>query len=223
MEVSKNLELEELWYRYYKLIYKLCSKYQFVNPIYNIDDLLSESYIILNDIYKLYDDTKAEFITYLFRSLNNRLWSITNGHSSKDQGNYKLINSVLSLDAPLDDEGDSTLIDVLEDATAEENFNLPEKMFLYDLRKAEEEALQQLRPNQREIVKALNGIDSAVYSQAELGRIRGVTKERIRQIMNDSYRKLRLNDKLIKIWNEEHPDKKYTKKYNVRIKNDWNY
>lgn len=225
MEV-KNLEVENIWYEYYKLIYKICSKYQYINSLYTLDDLLSEAYIALNEVYSRYDNSKSSLSTFIFSCINRRICEIVNGHSSKDRGNLKLITSCLSLDVPFyeDKDGNSTnLADMIEDGSIPDDFDLPEKIFLYDLRKAEESALDELRPNQQEVVKSLNGFDSAIYSQSELGRIRGVSKERIRQIMNDAYRKLRQNDKLIAFWNEEYGTREYKKVFNKRIQNDWNY
>lgn len=201
MELKKEIT-EEIWDQYYNLIYKMCRKYQHINWLFDLDDLLSESYICLKQCYESYDENRGKFSTFLFTSLNNYLYQVVNGTTSKDKGN-KLLNCCVSIYQTLSDTDDCTIEDMIEDITAENDFNLPEIMFMADLRAAEEEAINKLSPKQKLVVEALNEFNSAKYSASELANHLSVNTKRIYEIKDDAYMKLRRNKQLRKIWYEE--------------------
>ena len=201
MELKKDIT-EEIWDQYYNLIYKMCRKYQYINWMFDIDDLLSESYICLKQCYESYDPDRGSFSTFLFTSLNHYLYQVVNGKSSKEKGN-KLLNDCVSIYQTLTDTDDCTIEDIIEDIAAEEAFNLPKIMFIADLRAAEEEAISKLTPKQKLVVEAVNGFNSTLYSEVELATLLKVTPSNIWDIKNNAYRKLRHNQELRKIFFEE--------------------
>lgn len=202
MELKKDLT-EKLWNQYYNMIYKMCKKYQHINWMFDLDDLLSESYICLKKCYESYDENRGSFSTFLFTSLNNYLYRVVNGGTSKSKGN-KILNECISIYKVISDKDDECLlIDTIEDTMAEEAFNLPEIMFMADLRAAEEEAINRLSTKQKLVVEAVNGFNSTLYSQAELARELGVTTGAVNNNLQEAYIKLRRNKQLKDIWYEE--------------------
>lgn len=201
MELKKDIT-EKLWNQYYNLIYKMCRKYQHINWMFDIDDLLSESYICLKQCYEMYDPGRGSFSTLLFTSLNNHLYRVVNGATSKDKGN-KLLNNCVSIYQTLSDTDNCTIEDMIEDISAENDFNLPERLFIMELHDKLDKALSTLTDRQETVVKALNEYDSALYSASELADHLSVSTKRIYEIKDDAYIKLRRNKQLRSIWYEE--------------------
>lgn len=202
MELKKDIT-EEIWNQYYNLIYKMCRKYQHISWLFDIDDLLSESYICLKQCYEMYDPGRGAFSTFLFTSLNNYLYQVVNGATSKDKGN-KLLNCCISIYTVISDKDDQCmLIDTIEDITAENDFNLPERLFIMDLHDKLNKALSTLTDRQETVVKALNEFNSAKYSASELANHLSVSTKRIYEIKDDAYMKLRRNKQLKDIWYTE--------------------
>ena len=203
MELKKDIT-EEIWDQYYNLIYKMCHKYQYINWMFDIDDLLSESYICLKQCYESYDPGRGSFSTFLFTSLNNHLYRVVNGKSSKDKGN-KLLNDCISIYQTLTDtDDDCMLIDTIEDEVAQEMIdNLPEIMFISDLHDKLDNALNNLTDKQKTVIECINGYNSETFSEAEMAAYMNVTPGRINEIKNNAYRKLRHNKELREIFFEE--------------------
>ena len=197
-----NYYIEELYNRYERLLNKIAFKYSGINSLYSYEDLKSESYIALVKATEKYDPRMCQFSSFLFVVANQRLHAIVNGKSSKDKGNNEL-NKCISIYQTLTDTDECTIEDIIEDIAAEEAFNLPEIMFIADLRAAEEEASNKLTPKQKLVIEAINGFNSTLYSQAELASDMHVTPGRISEIIHSAYRKLRHDDQLRKIFFEE--------------------
>ncbi len=71
---------------------------------------------------------------------------------------------------------------------AETPFELLEKInIIMDTRKA----IKELRPREQKVLKMRFGIDTPEMTLDEIGVELGVTRERVRQIENDSLRKLK--------------------------------
>ena len=195
--------IEELWCRYERLLNKIAYKYSHINFLYSYEDLKSETYISLVKAAEMYKPDKATFTTFLFTVVNQRLYALVNGTTSKDKGN-KLLNCCVSIYQTLSDKDDQCMIiDTINDITAEEAFNLPEIMFMADLRRAEEEAINRLSPKQKLVVEALNEFNSVLYSASELANHLSVNTKRIYEIKDEAYMKLRRNKQLRKIFFEE--------------------
>ena len=195
--------IEELYNRYERLLNKIAFKYSHINSLYSYEDLKSESYIALEKAARAYKPDISQFSTFLFTSVNNYLYQVVNGVTSKDKAN-KILNDCISIYTVISDKDDQCmLIDTIEDITAEESFNLPEIMFIADLRAAEEEAISKLTPKQRLVVEAVNGFNSEIYKEVELATLLEVTPGNIWDIKNNAYRKLRHDKRLREIFFEE--------------------
>ncbi len=96
---------------------------------------------------------------------------------------------LVSLAAPIGDEGESSLEDFVEDKTAID----PEEGAFSTLRKELVEArLNDLTPREHEILKLRFGLDNQKpKTLEEVGKIFGVTRERIRQIEAKALRRLK--------------------------------
>lgn len=97
--------------------------------------------------------------------------------------------TVFSLDAPLSDEDENTLGDVLEDHHGP---SLPELVDRHLLREEISRVLAQLTLRERQVIELRFGLlDDHDYTLEEVGKKLKVTRERIRQIEERALRKLR--------------------------------
>jgi RNA polymerase primary sigma factor len=97
--------------------------------------------------------------------------------------------TVFSLDAPLSDEDENTLGDVLEDHHGPD---LPEVVDQHFLREEISRVLGQLTLRERQVIELRFGLlDDHDYTLEEVGRKLKVTRERVRQIEERALRKLR--------------------------------
>jgi RNA polymerase primary sigma factor len=96
----------------------------------------------------------------------------------------------VSLEKPIGEEEDSELGDFVEDETAESPFELA----LENLRKENvRKALEALPNREREVIEMRFGLKgSEARTLEEVGRAFGVTRERIRQIENNTLKKLEM-------------------------------
>lgn len=102
---------------------------------------------------------------------------------------FKVAQSPTSLDAPLREEEEKHLMDLVQD----ENASSPEdEVTQNELVEALEKVLGMLRPREAEVVRLRFGLgDEKAHSLEQVGRIFGVTRERIRQIEGKALTKLR--------------------------------
>ena len=94
----------------------------------------------------------------------------------------------MSLEKPIGEEEDSELGDFVEDETAESPFELAsENLRRENVRRA----LEALPPREREVIEMRYGLTGhKARTLEEVGRAFGVTRERIRQIENNTLKKL---------------------------------
>ena len=110
---------------------------------------------------------------------------------------------LVSLDAPLDDEGTRTIGEMLGGEQFPTGEDLLQKE---DLRLALDASLQKLRfDRDREVVSRATGYDDNYEgdeppSLVQLGEEKGITGERIRQILKRSLQKLRKKENLKRLW-----------------------
>ena len=94
----------------------------------------------------------------------------------------------ISLEKPIGEEEDSALGDFVEDETAESPF---ESATVIMQREDVWRALNALPERERQVIEMRYGLDGrAPYTLEEVGQAFGVTRERIRQIENNTLRKL---------------------------------
>lgn len=100
-----------------------------------------------------------------------------------------LVQEPTSLDLPVGEDGDATLGDLIE---ARDAVNPHEAAEASALRESISEALDELNPRERRILQMRFGIgDSSEHTLEEVGKVFGVTRERIRQIEAKALGKLR--------------------------------
>lgn len=101
----------------------------------------------------------------------------------------KISQEPVSLDTPIGEEDDSQLGDFIEDQGAAS----PEEQASYELLKTQiEEALDTLTDREENVLRLRFGLeDGRIRTLEEVGKVFGVTRERIRQIESKALRKLR--------------------------------
>ena len=194
--------LLELYNMYISLLNKLAWKYSNINYLYTYEDLQSETYLALTEAAKKYDPRMCQFSTFLFVVVNQRLHAIVNGKSSRQKGNNDL-NKCISIYQSLTDTDDCIIEDIIEDITAENDFDLPERLFILELHDKLQNALNSLTDKQKTVIECINGYNSEIYKEVELASYMGISPGRISEIINNAYRKLRHDDQLRKIFFEE--------------------
>lgn len=142
------------------------------------------------EIIRKYNNTKKE----LFQNLGRlpKMDEIARAMKLPIEKVETIITScqeLVSLAAPIGDEGESSLEDFVEDKTAID----PEEGAFSTLRKELVEArLNDLTPREHEILKLRFGLDNQKpKTLEEVGKIFGVTRERIRQIEAKALRRLK--------------------------------
>jgi RNA polymerase primary sigma factor len=95
----------------------------------------------------------------------------------------------VSLETPIDDEGDSTFGDFVEDA----NSPAPaEEVATHLLHEQLQQSLDRLPPREAQILRLRYGLeDGRVYTLEEVGQTIGVTRERVRQLEAQALNRLR--------------------------------
>jgi len=101
----------------------------------------------------------------------------------------KISQEVLSIEAPVGDEEDSTLSDFIADEKNATPSQLTARSLIRDLIK---EILDDLTEREQKILKMRFGLDDGVtHTLEEVGKVFGVTRERIRQIEAKALEKIR--------------------------------
>lgn len=105
----------------------------------------------------------------------------------------QLAENQVSLDAPLMEHGEDSLLEFIPDIRS----TSPEELINSKSRqKAIDEALNTLPPKEAEVIRLYFGIGKdRSYSLAEIGEKMGVSRERVRQIKVKALRKLRHNSR----------------------------
>ncbi len=107
---------------------------------------------------------------------------------AKVRAALELVREPVSMDAPVGEDGDATIGDLIEDKFAVVPLEAAVKA---ELRVATEEALSRLTPREADVLRLRFGVGSASeHTLEEVGRKYRVTRERIRQIEAKALRKL---------------------------------
>ncbi len=105
----------------------------------------------------------------------------------------KISQEVLSIEAPVGDEEDSTLSDFIPDEKSATPAQLAARALLRDLLK---EIMGDLTEREQNILKMRFGLEDGVsHTLEEVGKVSGVTRERIRQIEAKALEKIREHQK----------------------------
>ncbi len=158
------------------------------------DDLFNSGVIGLIAAAKNYDfnnEKKAKFITYAVHYINRQICICANGRSDKEIQNNKLYNFTKSLNTPIGQDEDIELLDIIQvDDNSFENVEY--KLYLKQLRQELEKVMNEcLSLREREVIKFLYGWECDVMKMQEVGEILNITRERVRQIKENAFRKIR--------------------------------
>ena len=97
-------------------------------------------------------------------------------------------NSILSMDAPLSSDTDSTIGDMLEDPSSE---SADGALMVESLRHDLEVAMNSISPRDQEIIRLYYGLDGEAQSQDEIAQEMHLSRERVRQLIERSVSTLR--------------------------------
>lgn len=96
---------------------------------------------------------------------------------------------VTSLDIPINDENNSSLTDLIDDDNYEKPF---ENALTKNLQDILDSSLSELSPREKKIINMRYGLSGECpLTLEEIGKLMGITRERVRQIQNKSISKLR--------------------------------
>jgi len=120
--------------------------------------------------------------------------------TSKIQKLLKYLPDVVSLETPIGEEGDSLLKELLPDLSSVS----PEKhASLKVLKEQLKKAIHDLSPKERRIISLRYGLEDGVeHTLEEIGKIFGITRERVRQIEIRALEKLKEHPLILKIKEE---------------------
>lgn len=94
------------------IVRKLAIKYNNINELLELDDLIQAGYVGLINAANRYDNTmenKANFITYAFYYIEREIQVCVNGRTSKDINNTKFYKTVKSLNVPVGEEEETVI------------------------------------------------------------------------------------------------------------------
>lgn len=173
------------------IVIKIASKYNNINSMLELDDLLQVGYIALitaANKYKFNIENPTEFITFAFIIIKQEILSCVNGRSSKDIGNNKFYNNCKRLNTKIGEEEDTELLDTI-DSQDESIDNIEEQLYIKQLRNELEKAMVQANTlKEREILKLHYGWDTEPITSNEIGEIFKMDSDKVR---NTEYRALR--------------------------------
>ncbi len=108
---------------------------------------------------------------------------------AKVKSALKIAMDAISLDTPVDDDGEALLGDFIEDS---ERLSPDEASMVTSLRECLKQVLSSLSPREAKVLRMRYGIDLASdYTLEEVGKCFAVTRERIRQIEAQAIEKLK--------------------------------
>ncbi|GBD34754.1 RNA polymerase sigma factor SigA [bacterium HR35] len=121
--------------------------------------------------------------------------------TNKVQKLLKYLHDTISLETPIGDEGDALLKELIPDLNTE----TPDKVAAISVLKEQlKKAILDLSPKERKIISLRYGLeDGTEHTLEEIGRIFGITRERVRQIEIRALEKLRNHPLILKIKEQE--------------------
>lgn len=153
------------------------------------EDLCQSGYLAMVAAVDTYDPAAGgAFTTWLMYHLKNA-FAVATGYRTQ-KGRQEPLNNYLSLDTPLTDDADSDdLLDVVADpAGLQWRESLEESMWRKQLQEAVGAALSTVPEQYREILRLRYWEDMTLE---DVGDLRGISKERVRQMENKGIRILR--------------------------------
>jgi RNA polymerase primary sigma factor len=151
---------------------------------------------VVETLYKL-NKARKKLATILDREPTpEELAAETNLPVQKVQRLLKYVPDTISLETPIG-EGESLLKELIADPSE----MTPEKTAaLANLREQLKKAIQSLSPKERQVISLRYGLENGImYTLEEIGKIFGITRERVRQIEIKALEKLKDNELIKKI------------------------
>lgn len=152
------------------------------------EDLYQSGYLAMVEAVDTYDPvTGASFCTWLMYHLKTVFAEATGYRTQKDR--QEPLNNYLSLDTPLTDDADSDdLMDIIADPTGQNGLvSAEESLYREQLQEAIGAALSTVPEQYREILRLRYWENMTL---AEVGELRGVGYERVRQMESKAIRQL---------------------------------
>lgn len=178
------------------IIHKLVSKYKVLcSRGVTAADLFQEGMLGLvkaSNMYKFDLENKAKFITFAVYYINRYICNCINGRSEKDVENRKFNNCCKSLNVTINgEEGEAEIGNFIKD----EDYgfeNVIENEFHKQIRSELEEVMNEyLTLREREVIKFIYGWECNIMNGEEVSEVLDVTRERVRQLKENAFRKIR--------------------------------
>lgn len=176
------------------------------------DDFKQEGFFAVQYAAETYDPAKGfAFTTWLASAMQRQIdramtgshrRTVTDTDGKQHTVSADPLNHCASLDTPLDDEdgGAATLGDLQPDpAAAGELLEVEEKLYHEQLHDALEEAMEKLTTQEGAVLRR---IYYAGHTLQQIGADEGISFQRVQQIKNTAFRKLRNNPRLRR-WRDE--------------------
>lgn len=182
------------------IVFFVSNKFYTNKSCIDIEDLEQEGFMGLIKAAKKYDfnkEKRAKFSTYAVNWIYQKIYNFIIGASSKDKMNIEFNKNCVSLNTPIGEEEE--LENYIEGVDYSYE-NLEFKLYIAKLHDELEKVMKtELTLREQEVIKLRNGWNNiSLVSQKEVGKLLGISGERVRQIENNSYRKLRRTK-----WTEE--------------------
>jgi RNA polymerase primary sigma factor len=151
---------------------------------------------VVETLYKL-NKARKKLATILDREPTpEELAAETNLPVQKVQRLLKYVPDTISLETPIG-EGESLLKELIPDSS---EMTPEKKAALANLREQLKKAIQSLSPKERQVISLRYGLENGImYTLEEIGKIFGITRERVRQIEIKALEKLKDNELIKKI------------------------
>lgn len=176
------------------IVRKIAIKYNNINDLFELDDIIQAGYIGLINAANRYDNTmenRANFITYAFYYIEREIQVCVNGRTSKDINNTKFYKSVKSLNVQVGEEEDTELL-IMIDSHDKSMENVEEQIYLRQFRSDLEKAMMQSNTLlEREILKLHYGWNVEPIRRKEIGEILSISRYRTADIEFKALRKIR--------------------------------
>lgn len=154
-----------------------------------IEDLYQSGYLAMVKAAETYDPAAGSAFSTWFMFHLKRAFAEATGYRTK-RGQSEPLNNSISLDTPLTDDTDSNdLMDVIADpAGLQWRESLEDAMWRKQLQAVVDAALSTVPEQYREILRLRYWDDMTLE---DIGNLRGLSKERVRQMENKGIRQLR--------------------------------
>lgn len=173
LETKKINYLHEWVSENYLIFHAIVEKVVRKHMLYNIDkdDLFQDAVVSFYKIIDRYDPKQGELSTFLYAVLPHELINTIRKHRVSD---FASRTFATSLDAPLDADEDSTLADVLTNTS---DYDIMNEVLIMDMR-------QYILEHCSERTQNIYKLYSEGYRLEEIGKLMGLSKQRIRQILD---------------------------------------